>query len=145
MAPGPVQRPRPPLTIAAHGPTTVKLAARYADAWNTAGLNWGLDERATVADALRFTHDLSALLDEQAAAAGRAPGDIVRSVLAGFEWPVATADPWASVDAFREFVGRYRELGFTEFIVPEPAGGEEAVLEAVAGEALPSLRAGRGA
>ncbi len=31
----PVQRPRPPLTVAAHGPRGMRIAARYADGWNT--------------------------------------------------------------------------------------------------------------
>jgi len=122
----------------------VKIVARYADVWNTAGLYWALDgERATAADALRHTRELGERLDE-AAAAGRDPGAIASSVLVGWEWPVATATPWASVEAFREFVGRYLELDFTELICPEPTAAQAAVLEAVAGAVLPALRAGKG-
>src|SRR6476660_1987875 len=33
--PLPVQKPRPPLTIAAHGPKMLAIAARYADCWNS--------------------------------------------------------------------------------------------------------------
>src|SRR5207249_11814750 len=32
--PWPVQEPRPPITVAAHGPKTLRVAARYADTWN---------------------------------------------------------------------------------------------------------------
>jgi alkanesulfonate monooxygenase SsuD/methylene tetrahydromethanopterin reductase-like flavin-dependent oxidoreductase (luciferase family) len=35
--PLPVQRPRPPLTVAAHGPKMLSIAARFADAWSS----WG--------------------------------------------------------------------------------------------------------
>jgi len=36
-APGFVQRPRPPMVLAAHSPATLRVAARYADTWNTYG------------------------------------------------------------------------------------------------------------
>ena len=150
LAPAPVQRPRPPLTIAAHGPASLDIAARYADAWNTAGTyarlaDWGSGHRGTTtADVLRLTRELSERLDEQAARCGRDPGGIVRSVLAGFEWAAAPSAPWSSVAAFREFVGRYRELGFTEFICPEPTAAQHAVLEAIVGEVIPALRGGTG-
>jgi alkanesulfonate monooxygenase SsuD/methylene tetrahydromethanopterin reductase-like flavin-dependent oxidoreductase (luciferase family) len=35
--PGPVQAPRPPLTIGALGPAMMRVAARHADTWNTFG------------------------------------------------------------------------------------------------------------
>ena len=35
--PPPVQRPRPPLVIAAHGDRALRVTARYADGWNTLG------------------------------------------------------------------------------------------------------------
>ena len=48
---------------------------------------------------------------------------------------------WASVNAFRDFAGTYREMSFTEFIGPEPANAaEEAVLEQVAGALIPAFR-----
>ena len=34
LRPAPVQRPRPPFTLAAQGPAAMKIAARYADTWN---------------------------------------------------------------------------------------------------------------
>jgi alkanesulfonate monooxygenase SsuD/methylene tetrahydromethanopterin reductase-like flavin-dependent oxidoreductase (luciferase family) len=41
MAPGFVQRPRPPLVLAAHGPRTIAVAARFADTWNSLGPTLG--------------------------------------------------------------------------------------------------------
>jgi alkanesulfonate monooxygenase SsuD/methylene tetrahydromethanopterin reductase-like flavin-dependent oxidoreductase (luciferase family) len=145
VLPGPVQRPRPRLTIAGHGPQSVKLAAKYADAWNTAGIYWKqLDqERSTAADALQLTRSLAEQLDNAAIEAGRAPSAIERSVLAGFEWPVTTARPWDSVEAFQDFVGAYRDMGFTEFICPEPGNDKQRkTLERVCTEILPELRSG---
>jgi alkanesulfonate monooxygenase SsuD/methylene tetrahydromethanopterin reductase-like flavin-dependent oxidoreductase (luciferase family) len=141
--PAPVQQPRPRLTIAGHGPQTVKLAARHADVWNTAGMYWKrLDrDRSTVADALKVTRSLAEQLDQAAIEAGRNPADIERSVLAGFEWPVTTARPWDSVEAFHDFVKTYREMGFTEFICPESAGeAQQVTVERVAGEVMPGLQ-----
>ena len=45
MAPGCVQVPRPPITIAANGDLALRVAARYADVWNTwGGLELPIDE-----------------------------------------------------------------------------------------------------
>lgn len=130
MNPGPVQRPRPRLTIAASGPAMVKLAARYADVWNTEGSYRELYRvDASPADVLRLTRERNDLLSEHAAALGRDPGTITRSFLAGFG--AAPENLWASVDAFHDFVGRYGEIGFTEFVCPEPSAEETAVFERV--------------
>ena len=124
--PGPVQRPRPPLTIGAHGPRMLKLCARYADAWNSFGSVEEVRERNQV-------------LDEKCADVGRDPKSIVRSL---YFWVArAGLDPWESVDAFQEMVGRYREAGIDEFIVDQPRADQSAVLERVATEVLPTLRA----
>jgi alkanesulfonate monooxygenase SsuD/methylene tetrahydromethanopterin reductase-like flavin-dependent oxidoreductase (luciferase family) len=37
MSPRPIQQPRPPLTIPAHGPSMLRVAAEYADSWSS----WG--------------------------------------------------------------------------------------------------------
>jgi alkanesulfonate monooxygenase SsuD/methylene tetrahydromethanopterin reductase-like flavin-dependent oxidoreductase (luciferase family) len=48
MAPGCVQAPRPPITIAANGDRALKVAAQYADAWNTfGGLELPVDDSST--------------------------------------------------------------------------------------------------
>ena len=119
MSPGPVQRPRPPLTIAAGAPRMIEIVARYADVWNTEGGFAELYDRpATAADVHRAARERSELLSERAAALGRDPASIVRSFLFGFG--PAPEDVWASVAAFHDLVGRYREIGFTEVIFPEP-------------------------
>ena len=125
FAPGPVQRPRPPLTLGAHGPRMLGIVARYADAWNSFGTTEQIRSR-------------NAVLDEACAEIGRDPGEIVRSL---YYWVArADGDPWSSTDAFQDVVGRYREAGIDEFILDHPRDDQLAVLERVATEVIPRLR-----
>lgn len=141
VAPGPVQQPRPPLTLAAHGPKALAVAGRYADTWNH------VTTRDLEPDeVLALATERGRALDRAAEAAGRDPAAIRRSVLIGSgRWPAL-----ASVEAFREAVLRYREVGVTEVVLlhpdhPAEAGvghGEAApgIVHAIA-EVLPELRA----
>ena len=43
--PAPLQQPRPPLTLGAHGPRMLRIAARYADRWNSYGTSEQIRER----------------------------------------------------------------------------------------------------
>jgi F420-dependent oxidoreductase-like protein len=124
--PKPVQQPRPPLVLAAHKPKMLRIVAEYANTWNSFGTVDEMRER-------------NAILDEHCAALGRDPRSIVRSL---YGWAaMMPSDPWASVDAFREMVGRYAEAGVNEFLIDQPRPEQQAVLEHVAAEVLPSLRA----
>jgi alkanesulfonate monooxygenase SsuD/methylene tetrahydromethanopterin reductase-like flavin-dependent oxidoreductase (luciferase family) len=124
--PGPVQQPRPPLTLGAHGPRMLKIVARYADRWNSYG---------TVAE-IRERNDR---LDEACAAIGREPNGIIRSL---YGWTLRIgADPWSSPEAYRDVVGRYREAGISEFLIEAPHEEQFGVLERVAADVLPALRA----
>ncbi len=124
--PGPIQKPRPPMTIGAHGPRMLKLCAEYADSWNSFG---SVDEiRAR-----------NAVLDEKCAEVGRDPHDIVRSL---YMWAAkADDDPWSSIDAFEDVIGRYREAGIGEFIIDQPRDDQMPILERIAAEVIPALRA----
>ncbi|MGN6700726.1 MAG: TIGR03560 family F420-dependent LLM class oxidoreductase, partial [Thermomicrobiales bacterium] len=123
--PRPVQQPRPPLTLGAHGPKMLAIVARHADAWNSFGT---VEEMRT----------RNQILDEQCAKIGRDPGDIIRSL---YGWAAMMSDdPWSSVDAFQDMIGRYREAGVNEFIIDQPRDEQFAVLERVAAEVLPTLR-----
>jgi alkanesulfonate monooxygenase SsuD/methylene tetrahydromethanopterin reductase-like flavin-dependent oxidoreductase (luciferase family) len=122
--PAPVQRPRPPFTLGAHGPRMLGIVARHADTWNSHGTPEQIRERNSV-------------LDEKCAAIGRDPGGIRRSL---YYWvPRSDADPWASLDAFQDVIGRYREAGVDEFILDHPKDEQLPMLERVAG-LLPRLR-----
>ena len=103
----PLQRPRPPLTIAAWSPRNIRLAAERADRWNTMG-GYGLSAE----EGLRTAASQAALLE----AASDRP--IIRSFLHGYRWVAET--PFASVEAFSAYVERYREVGFDELLFYYP-------------------------
>ena len=117
---GPVQRPRPPIIMAAEGSRAIRLAARHADGWCTLGGRPATrgasvsDEQAASATRARVED-----LERECREAGRDPASIRRIVLA-FRSPV---DPLSSLDAFDDFVGRYAEVGIDEFVLywPSPA------------------------
>ncbi|WP_158888540.1 LLM class flavin-dependent oxidoreductase [Amycolatopsis anabasis] len=135
--PGPVQRPRLPFLVAANGPRTMGLAARYGGGWVTTGRKVdSLDEwwTAVAEQAARF--------DEKLAAAGRERTSVQR-VLSLDAAPVYSL---SSVEAFTDAAGRAAELGFTDIVTHWPRSGgpyegREAVLERVADDVLPKLQA----
>lgn len=134
--PGGVQRPRPPFVVAANGPRTMGLAARFGDAWLTTGrAAETLDE--WWAGVEQLSHRFATALDEH----GRGHGD-VRRYLSLDAAPVYSL---SSVQAFRDAAARAGELGFTDIVVHWPRGGEpyegrEPVLEEVAETILPELQ-----
>jgi hypothetical protein len=95
-----------------------------------------------VEEALAVTKRRNDLLDAYCAELGRDPATIVRSFVTG----CTPDDPWASAEAFADFVGRYREVGINEFILdwPPVRGGGRAVdrslVEHVATEVIPRLQ-----
>lgn len=131
-APGCVQLPRAPFVVAANGPRSMRIAARFGQAWLTTGKGGDtIDEWwAGVADlAARF-----------AATPGSEGKDRYLSMDAA---PVFSL---SSVEYFREAVGRAAELGFTDVITHWPRedgvyAGRESTLESVASTVLPGLRA----
>jgi len=75
LLPRPARPGGPPILIGGNGPQrTLPLVARYADEWNGVYL-----------PARRFA-ELSARLDELLAAAGRAPGDVRRSLMTNIQF-----------------------------------------------------------
>jgi alkanesulfonate monooxygenase SsuD/methylene tetrahydromethanopterin reductase-like flavin-dependent oxidoreductase (luciferase family) len=119
--PEPVQRPRPPLVIAAEGRKSLRLVARHADAWVTLGGQPQTPERGvpTVSEAegLQATRERVALLESHCREIGRDPRDIRRIILAYRR----RVDPLSSLDAFDEFVGQYAEMGFDQFVFYWPS------------------------
>jgi F420-dependent oxidoreductase-like protein len=124
--PAPIQRPRPPLVLGAHGRRTIGIAGRYADTWNSRGTPAEIRER-------------NARLDDAASAAGRDPASIKRSLL----YVVAQMpeeQPWDSVEAFRDFIGRFSDAGMADFILQPPPPERFDIVERVAHEVIPELR-----
>lgn len=141
MNPGPVQWPRPPLTLAAHGPVTMRFVAQHADSWNQLPSNAsGGEHLTTVEECLDTVRSRNARMDDFCAALGRSPETLRRSILVG--GGVTPDTPWASPEAFRDFVGRYMEVGVNEFIFYYPSRVEQADghYERISREVIPHLK-----
>ncbi|THA29989.1 LLM class flavin-dependent oxidoreductase [Streptomyces sp. A1277] len=140
--PGCVQRPRLPFAVAATGPRGLKLAARHGRAWVTTG-DPKLYEEGTPEQSVAALRAQVEKLGKACAESGRDVAELDKILLHGFT-PDRNA-PLASVDAFVDFAGRHRELGFTEIVVHWPIpdsdfAADQTVFEAIATEAIAQLR-----
>ncbi|MFH7337178.1 LLM class flavin-dependent oxidoreductase [Streptomyces sp. KHY 26] len=139
--PGCVQRPRLPFAVAATGPRGLRLAARHGQAWVTTG-DPKLYETGTPEQSVAALRDQLARLTDACAEAGRDAAGMGKILLTGF-----TPDrgrPLASLDAFVDFAGRHRDLGFTEIVLHWPIpdsdfAADQKVFEKIAMEALAQL------
>jgi alkanesulfonate monooxygenase SsuD/methylene tetrahydromethanopterin reductase-like flavin-dependent oxidoreductase (luciferase family) len=136
--PGPVQRPRPPVTIAAHGPKMLTIAARFADGWS----QWGGYGVETEADFYRVTRERGERFDALVEGQGRDPRSVRHSLVC---FPPLT--PWESPGYFTDMVNRFCSVGIDEFVLywpgswrPDAAEREARVLEQVAVDVIPALR-----
>lgn len=118
--PKPIQRPHIPLLVGASGPRMLRLAATYADEWNTRG---PVDD---VAPRLRA-------LDDACREVGRDPKEIVRSI-----WP--WGDPWTSLDDVQQMIAGYRAVGFNELVFAWPGDENVEVMRQFARDVMPGLR-----
>ncbi|MCZ9340725.1 LLM class flavin-dependent oxidoreductase, partial [Streptomyces sp. TRM76130] len=115
--PGCVQRPRLPFAVAATGPRGLRLAARYGQAWVTTG-DPKLSESGTPEQSVRALRTQAERLADACARIGRDVGALDKVLLTGFT--PDRNEPLRSLDAFVDFAGRHRELGFTEIVVHWP-------------------------
>ncbi len=134
--PGCRQQPRVPFVLAAAGPRSMRLAARFGQAWVTTG------KSADDVEAWwRSVAELVERFDAAEAETGRAAGEIDR-VLSLDAAPVFSL---SSAEFFADAAGRAARLGFTEIITHWPRengwyAGSETVLDRVASELLPAIR-----
>ncbi|MEV5607103.1 LLM class flavin-dependent oxidoreductase [Streptomyces sp. NPDC052225] len=139
--PGCLQRPRLPFAVAATGPRGLKLAARQGQAWVTTG-DPKLYESGTPEESVQAIRGQVEKLTAACDAIGRDAAGLDKILLTGF-----TPDrgrPLESVDAFVDFAGTHRDLGFTEIVVHWPIAdtafaADQKVFEAIATEALAQL------
>jgi F420-dependent oxidoreductase-like protein len=118
--PKPVQRPHPPVWIGGSGRRrTLRMVARYADAWNYTG-----------EDLAEFT-ELGHVLDGHCADAGRDPGEIRRTV------QHRLGD---DLDALTASCSAYAAAGASEFVLVLPWGADGPRALDFAAQALPRLR-----
>ena len=133
--PGTVQRPRLPFVVAANGPRTMTLAARFGAGWVTTGRGG-----TTVDEWWQGIAELCRVFDERLDAAGRERASIQRYL----SLDAAPVFSLSSLDAFRDAVDRAAALGFTDVIAHWPRSGgpyegRESVLEKVVEDVLPTL------
>jgi alkanesulfonate monooxygenase SsuD/methylene tetrahydromethanopterin reductase-like flavin-dependent oxidoreductase (luciferase family) len=110
---------RPYLMLAAHGPRTIELAARRADAWNTYG-----GPNSSLSEPDEYWAEVAvqvARMTEACDRVGRDPGDLRRSLLLGY----GLVRPTESVSAYVEAAERAQALGFDELVVYGPGGPGE--------------------
>jgi len=140
--PGPVQRPRLPFLVAANGPRSMRLAARFGAGWVTTGAAPDDPDRTGALD--RWwdkVAQLSSRFDEVLAEVGRDSAGVARYL----SLDAAPVYSLSSVQAFTDAAGRAAELGFTDVVVhwprsSEPYAGRETVLEQVVADVLPGLQ-----
>jgi len=134
--PGPIQRPRPPITVAAHGPRMLRIAAEFGDGWSS----WGGYDIDSEDRFFAVTRDRSATFDDLCSSLGRDRASIRHSLVC---FPPLT--PCESADYFEDMVGRYRAIGIDEFVLYWPqswrqASQEDSVFEVVAHDVIPRYR-----
>lgn len=117
--PGCLQRPRPPFIVAGAGPRGMAHAVRYGAAWVAVDGNDATPEKLS---------RLFAVCERE----GRDPTSLGRMALLGFE-----EQPMQSLEAFRDAIGRYAEMGFSDAIVhwprtSAPFAAAESILEQIA-------------
>lgn len=124
----PVQRPRPPLVVAALGPRALRLAAARADVVSTYAVAESVSSGVAAGDAaVDLIRERMAIVDAECARIGRRPASLRRSLLTFF----GVLEPLPSADEFAAWTEPYREIGVGEFVVYWPAGGDPEGLRAL--------------
>jgi alkanesulfonate monooxygenase SsuD/methylene tetrahydromethanopterin reductase-like flavin-dependent oxidoreductase (luciferase family) len=129
LSPRPVQ-PRIPILIAAHRPRMLRIAARYADQWDTFATLPGTATEGVEGDVA----DQIAAFDAACREVGRDPAEVRRST-----W--AQAGVFESEETYVAFARRHRALGFTDLVTVLPAEDRMGLLEWIARDRIPELRA----
>jgi alkanesulfonate monooxygenase SsuD/methylene tetrahydromethanopterin reductase-like flavin-dependent oxidoreductase (luciferase family) len=126
-----VQAPRLPFVVAANGPRTMRVAARYGEGWATTGVSSrDVTDLQWWAGVAGLAERFGAVLAE----AGREPASVRRML------SVDAAPTYSLVSAahFEDVAGRAADLGFTDIVVHWPLPGEpvydapESILDEIA-------------
>jgi len=138
MNPRPLQKPRPPIMIAAMGPVMLKMAARHADIWNSLSFVEDFDEQ------MEETRSRIAQIDEHCATIGRDPQSLRRSYLmfdASARHSGGMMRCYESESIFSDMVQSVLELGITDIGMYYPMREEQLpMFEKIATEVIPALR-----
>ena len=141
MNPRPIQRPRPPIVIAALAPVMLRHAARHADNWNSLSFAQSFETQ------LAETAERVARIDDACVTIGRDPASLRRSYLM-FD-PASRAAGgrigyYESESRFVDMVGRITELGISELGLYFPVvDAQRPMFERIAREVIPRMKARR--
>ena len=130
LIPAPAQRPRPPITIGGQSAAVLRIAANYADAWNSDG-----HPQHSVDEVYESTRRQNERLDDLCAQAGRDPKSLRRSLLL-----LHHLSAWTSRQTVSQLVERFWPIGIREFVLSWPGDDRRQDIETVASEVLPQLR-----
>ncbi|HEY2598687.1 MAG TPA: LLM class flavin-dependent oxidoreductase, partial [Candidatus Dormibacteraeota bacterium] len=108
IQPAPTQQPRPPLWVAAQGPTSLKTAALFGDTVICMGEGDGLD---ACVESFRAR---MARVDQICGEIGRDPASLRRCYFGGF----ADEPLFASPEVTADFIARLIEASATDFVLP---------------------------
>ncbi len=136
MNPPTIQKPRPPMVIAAMGNTMLKVAAKYADTWNSFGSE---DWRAPAEKIFENTKKRVELIDKYCKELNRNPDTLRRSLMFYTRHGRTILD---SEENFRCEINKYIEIGIDEFIIYFPFFESKNVqnLTKIAENVIPDLR-----
>ena len=139
MSPRPLQKPRPPIMVAAMGPVMLRHAVKYADIWNSMSFADNFETQ------LEETRGRVARIDQLCAEFGRDPESLTRSYHM-FD-PTSRSSGggiayYDSEEAFQDMVSRVIEMGITDIGLYYPIlSKQEAVFERIAADTIPALKA----
>lgn len=113
VVPQPIQQPRIPITIGAMGKKMLRIAAQYADRWNSFGAEWGAPPEIVVAN----TKKRISIFKDYCIEFGRDYEAIDKSLLL---YGSEAETVFLSEENFKEVVERYKAIGITELIFYYP-------------------------
>jgi len=136
MNPQTIQKPRPPLVIAAMRKSMLKIAAKYADTWNSFGSE---DWRTPAEKILENTKKRVELMEKYCDEIGRNPETLRRSLLFYSRHGRTILD---SEENFRNVINKYKEIGINEFIIYFPFFDSKQIenIKLIAKDVIPNLR-----
>jgi alkanesulfonate monooxygenase SsuD/methylene tetrahydromethanopterin reductase-like flavin-dependent oxidoreductase (luciferase family) len=131
--PPPIQKPRPPIMIAAMGDKMLKTAVKYGDTWNSYG-GRGLSPQKIFEKTVERNEKINEFCNEL----GRDPKTLKRSILI---YGKEAFNLFKKEDNFTKYVEKYSEIGIEEFIFYYPGKENlQKTMEKVAKEVMPSFR-----
>ncbi len=113
ISPSPIQKPRPPLTIAALGKKMIIIAAKYADSWNSFGEGKGKSSDQLLDELKKRLNTFEQVCDD----IGRDSTIIRKSYLT---YGPEVQEIYQSTRNFREFVESRIQAGINELIIYWP-------------------------